>query len=183
MSAISPLDQSLVSDLRTTISGDVIVPGDDAYYSARAVWNGRIDRFPAAVVRVSSTDDVATAVEFAREQDLQIAVRSSGHHVTGSAVVDDGLVIDLSNLTEIDVFAPHGLPHSYITEKETRWLMFVHEPGLEQLWASVGSPADSWTIPDASKVEEQMNRVAKQIEQYGIEIVGDPFTADEHSSQ
>lgn len=81
------------------------------------------------------------------------------------------------------VFAPHGLPHSYITEEETRWLMFVHEPGLEQLWTSVGSPAASWTIPDDSEVEEQMNRVAEQIEQYGIEIVGDPLTDDEDSSQ
>lgn len=78
------------------------------------------------------------------------------------------------------VFAPHGLPHSYITDEETRWLMFVHEPGLEQLWASVGSPADSWTIPDDSEVEEQMNRLAEQLEQYGIEIVGDPLTAGEN---
>jgi hypothetical protein len=59
--------------------------------------------------------------------------------------------------------------------------MFVHEPGLEQLWASVGSPADSWTIPDDSELEEQMGRVAEQIEQYGIEIVGDPLTTGESS--
>ena len=77
------------------------------------------------------------------------------------------------------VFAPHGLPHSYITEEETRWLMFVHEPGLEQLWASVGRPADSWTIPDDSEVEEQMTRVVDQLDRYGIEIVGDPLTADD----
>lgn len=60
--------------------------------------------------------------------------------------------------------------------------MFVHEPGLEQLWASVGDPAGSWTIPDDSAVEEQMNRVAEQLERYGIEIVGDPLTASEDSS-
>lgn len=77
------------------------------------------------------------------------------------------------------VFAPHGLPHSYVTEEETRWLMFVHEPGLEQLWASVGRPAESWTIPDGSETEEQMARVAEQLERYGIEIVGDPLTADD----
>ncbi|WP_276274214.1 cupin domain-containing protein [Haloarcula litorea] len=81
------------------------------------------------------------------------------------------------------VFAPHGRPHSYLTEEETRWLMFVHEPGLEQLWASVGSPADTWTIPDDSEVEAQMNRVIEQLEQYGIEIVGDPLVADASSSQ
>lgn len=78
------------------------------------------------------------------------------------------------------VFAPHGLPHRYITEEETRWLMFVHEPGLERLWASVGSPADSLTIPDDSETDEQMNRVAEQAERYGIEIVGEPLVADEN---
>ncbi|WP_167768635.1 hypothetical protein [Haloarcula amylovorans] len=56
--------------------------------------------------------------------------------------------------------------------------MFVYEPGLEQLWASVGSPADSWTIPDDSEVEEQMNRVVEQLDRYGIEIVGDSLTID-----
>lgn len=75
------------------------------------------------------------------------------------------------------VFAPYGLPHSYLTEEETRWLMFVREPCLERLWASVGSPAESLTIPDDSEVDEQMNRVAEQLDRYGIEIVGDPLTA------
>lgn len=75
------------------------------------------------------------------------------------------------------VFAPRGLPHSYLTEEPTRWLMFVHEPGLEQLWASVGRSAESWTVPDDSEVDEQMNRVVEQLDRYGIEIVGDPLTA------
>lgn len=99
----SPLDRSSVSDLRTAVSGDVITPADEGYHEARAVWNGRIDRFPAAIVRVSSTDDVAAALGFAREHDRQIAVRGGGHHVTGSAVVDDGVVVDLSALTGVEV--------------------------------------------------------------------------------
>lgn len=74
------------------------------------------------------------------------------------------------------VFAPHGKPHSYITEAETRWLMFVHEPGLEQLWASAGRPAESWTMPDDSETEEQMNRAMDQLDRYGIEVVGEPLT-------
>lgn len=97
------LDQSLVSDLRSTVTGDVITPEDDSYHDARAVWNGRIDRFPAVIVRVSSTEDTAESISFARKHDLQLAVRGGGHHVTGSAVVDDGLVVDLSNLAEVDV--------------------------------------------------------------------------------
>jgi len=97
------LDESLVSDLRVAVAGDVITPGDEDYHDARALWNGRIDRFPAAIVRVISTDDVAAAIRFARENDRGIAVRGGGHHVTGSAVVDDGVVIDCSDLTEVDL--------------------------------------------------------------------------------
>lgn len=100
---IVSVDASLVSDLRAGVAGEVITPDDDAYHDARALWNGRIDRFPAIIVRVASTDDVAAAIEFAREQGLRIAVRGGGHHVTGSAVVDDGLVVDLSTLTEVAI--------------------------------------------------------------------------------
>ncbi len=97
------LDDSLVSDLRTAVAGDVITPGDEDYHDARALWNGRIDRYPAAIVRVTSTDDVAAAIRFARENDRGIAVRGGGHHVTGSAIVDDGVVIDCSGLTDVDL--------------------------------------------------------------------------------
>lgn len=76
------------------------------------------------------------------------------------------------------VFAPHGVPHSTLTEEETRWLMFVHKPGLEQLWASIGQPADSWNIPDDPGSDEEMNRLFEQLDHYGIEIVGDPLDPD-----
>jgi FAD/FMN-containing dehydrogenase len=99
----TPLPQSLVSELRAAVAGDVLVPDDEAYHDARGVWNGRIDRFPAVVVRVASADDVAAAIGFAREHDRRIAVRGGGHHVSGSAVVDDGVVIDLSDLTDVAV--------------------------------------------------------------------------------
>jgi FAD/FMN-containing dehydrogenase len=101
--ATTPLDQSHVSDLRAAVAGEVVVPGDERYHDVRAVWNGRIDRFPAAVVRVASADDVAATVRFARDHDREIAVRGGGHHVTGSAVVDDGVVVDCSDLTEVTV--------------------------------------------------------------------------------
>jgi FAD/FMN-containing dehydrogenase len=104
MSAITtPFDSSTVSELRTAVEGDVVTASDETYHEARAVWNGRIDRYPAAIVTVTSTDDVAAAIRFAREHDRQIAVRGGGHHVTGSAVVDDGIVIDCSALTDVAV--------------------------------------------------------------------------------
>jgi FAD/FMN-containing dehydrogenase len=100
-----PLEETLVSDLRAAVAGDVVVPGDEAYDGARALWNGRIDHHPAAVVRVTSTDDVAATLRFARDHGRELSVRGGGHHVTGSAVVDDGIVVDLSNLTDVSVDA------------------------------------------------------------------------------
>ncbi|WP_380676289.1 FAD-binding oxidoreductase [Salinigranum sp. GCM10025319] len=103
MSLITPIDESLVSELRSDVSGRVVTPDDEAYHAVRAVWNGRIDRFPAVFVQVESTDDVAAAIRFAREHELPISVRGGGHHVTGSAVVDGSLVVDLAELTAVDL--------------------------------------------------------------------------------
>ncbi|KTG08543.1 hypothetical protein AUR64_17865 [Haloprofundus marisrubri] len=77
------------------------------------------------------------------------------------------------------VYAPHGVAHTYFTHEEIHWLMFVHEPGLERLWASVGRPAESWEISDDSEVDEQMERVFEQLDRYEIELVGDPLTPEE----
>ena len=105
MSSITTIDESLASELRADVSGRVVTPDDEAYHDVRAVWNGRIDRFPAAFVQVGSTDDVATAIRFAREHEFPISVRGGGHHVTGSDVADGSLVVDLSELTAVDLDA------------------------------------------------------------------------------
>lgn len=95
--------ESLVADLRAAVGGDVITSEDAAYEDACSLWNGAVDRRPALVVRATSTDDVATAVTFAREHDLQLGVRGGGHHVTGCALVDDGLVVDLTEMAEVAI--------------------------------------------------------------------------------
>ncbi len=89
--------------LRERIHGTVVVPGDDGYDDARTVWNGMIDRRPAAIVRVADVDDVQVAVAFGRAQHLPIAVRGGGHNVAGNGTVDGGLVIDLAALDAVDV--------------------------------------------------------------------------------
>ena len=83
--------------------GDVIAPDDDGYDGARAVWNGTVDRRPRLIARCSGTADVAAAVRFARDRDLEIAVRGGGHNVAGTAVCDDGIVIDLSAMRAVTV--------------------------------------------------------------------------------
>jgi FAD/FMN-containing dehydrogenase len=83
--------------------GVLIGPDHHDYDAARAVWNGNVDRRPRLIARCSGTADVAAAVRFAREADLEIAVRGGGHNVAGTAVCEDGLVIDLSAMRAVSV--------------------------------------------------------------------------------
>ena len=88
--------------------GKLISARDAEYDAARAVWNGAIDRRPRLIARCSSTADVAAAVRFARDRDLEIAVRGGGHNVAGTAVCDDGIVIDLSAMRAVKVDVASG---------------------------------------------------------------------------
>jgi hypothetical protein len=83
--------------------GSVIGSDHDVYDDARAVWNATVDRRPRLIARCSGTADVAAAVRFARDHDLEIAVRGGGHNVAGTAVCDDGIVIDLSGMRAVSV--------------------------------------------------------------------------------
>jgi len=92
-----------VAILRRSVRGDVVLPGDVAYDQARKVWNGMVDRHPAAVVYCAGSDDVIAAVNFARSQSLLVAVRAGGHNIGGASVCDGGLVIDLSRMKQIEI--------------------------------------------------------------------------------
>ena len=85
-----------LGDLRACLQGDVILPDDNGYHSARRVWNGMIDTYPAMIIRCANRADVAQAVQFARLQQLPVAIRSGGHSVCGQSVCEGGIVIDLS---------------------------------------------------------------------------------------
>ena len=92
-----------VEKLRPRFRGALLRPGQGGYDQARRVWNGAIDRRPALVARCADADDVAEAVRFARERDLPVSVRGGGHAVAGHAVVEDGLMIDLSPMNAVAV--------------------------------------------------------------------------------
>jgi FAD/FMN-containing dehydrogenase len=92
-----------LGDFRASLHGALILPEDDGYHSARRVWNGMIDNYPAMIIRCATRADVALAVEFARLQQLPVAVRGGGHSVSGQSVCDEGIVIDLSQMKGIRV--------------------------------------------------------------------------------
>ncbi len=90
-------------ELDTQIGGTVVYPGDADYDTTRALWNGMIDKRPAAIARCASTDDIVAAVNFARENGFALSVRGGGHNAAGNAVCDDGLVIYLSEMRSVRV--------------------------------------------------------------------------------
>ncbi|HKR71294.1 MAG TPA: FAD-binding oxidoreductase [Streptosporangiaceae bacterium] len=90
-------------ELASGLRGELIMPGDPGYDGARAVYNGMIDKHPAAIARCRDAADVITCVRFAREHGVEIAVRGGGHNAAGLGVWDDALVIDLSQLRSTTV--------------------------------------------------------------------------------
>lgn len=101
--ATATLDASALSTFREDFAGEIVLPEDAAYDAARIVWNGMIDRRPAIVVQPTGVADVLTALRFAREQGLEIAVRSGGHSIPGFSTCDGGIVIDLSSMRGVRV--------------------------------------------------------------------------------
>ncbi len=101
------LDDAALAALRGRVRGTVLTPGVEGYDAARTVWNAMIDRRPAVIVRCAGAADVRAAVDFARETGARLAVRGGGHNIAGSAVCDDGVMIDLSPMqsVRIDPFA------------------------------------------------------------------------------
>jgi FAD/FMN-containing dehydrogenase len=90
-------------DLGSAYTGEALRPGDPAYDEARALFNGMIDRRPALIARCSSTEDVVAAIALARREGLPLSVYGGGHGVTGSAVCEGGVMIDLRGMAAIEV--------------------------------------------------------------------------------
>jgi FAD/FMN-containing dehydrogenase len=106
-----PVAESL-AELRRSLAGEVISPDDAGYDVARRSFNALVDRRPAAIARCAGPADVATAFDFARAHELEIAVRGGGHNPAGHCVCDRGLVIDLSQLRAVEVDAEARIARS-----------------------------------------------------------------------
>lgn len=92
-----------IDEFKTHFRGEVILPEDADYNEVRQIWNAMIDRKPSLIARCTSPEDVVRAIEFGRTQNLLISIRGGGHNIAGNAVCDDGLMIDLSLMKEVQV--------------------------------------------------------------------------------
>ncbi len=157
-------DSALVADLAAQLTGSVLRPEDAKYDSARALYNGLIDRRPALIVRCRTTDDVVAALAFARSAGLEVSIRGGGHNVAGRAVTEGGVMIDLAELKGIaidperrtataqggvlwgelnDAAAEHGLAVTGGVVSSTGIAGYTLGGGLGWLMAKYGLAADN----------------------------------------
>ena len=97
------ISKEVVDEFKNSLRGNLVGPKDGGYDEARKVHNGMIDKRPAMIVQCACVTDIIASVNFARKSKLLVAVRGAGHNVAGSAVCDDGIVIDLSCMKGIRI--------------------------------------------------------------------------------
>lgn len=90
------LDTVAVEKFKASLQGELLLPADSGYDSARAIWNAMIDQRPALIARCLGVADVITSVNFAREQNFTLSIKGGGHNISGLALCDGGLMLDMS---------------------------------------------------------------------------------------
>src|SRR5918995_1106195 len=103
LSHAEPLDEAAMRTFYSNVRGQVILPDDAIYKEARTVFYGGFDRHPAAIVRVKDASDIARVVSLARESGLELAIRSGGHSVAGHSTTEGGIVLDLSEMKNLEI--------------------------------------------------------------------------------
>src|SRR5438045_8796519 len=93
------------AELRPKLRGALLLPADPGYDESRSIWNAMIDRRPAAIARCLGVADVVTCVNFAREHHLPLAIKGGGHNISGLAVADGALMLDMSAMRGVWVDA------------------------------------------------------------------------------
>ncbi len=106
------IEPKALEDLKAKVRGGVLVPGGPGYDDARSVWNGMIDRRPAAIARCLGLADVVACVNFAREHGVQISIKGGGHNISGLAVCDGGLMLDMSLMRGVWVDEQRRVAHA-----------------------------------------------------------------------
>jgi FAD/FMN-containing dehydrogenase len=136
----SVLGAPAIEEFQKSLRGQLIRPGDAGYDEARMVWNGMINKRPALIARCAGAADVINAVNFARDNNLLLAVRGGGHNMPGTCVADGGLVIDLSRMNSIRV---DPLRQTARAEGGTKWGDFDRETQTFGLACTGGTNCDT----------------------------------------
>ena len=106
------LPKEKIDDLRARHRGPVLLAGDPGFDDSRTVWNGRIDRRPALILRCLGVADVVTGVNFARTNGLAICVKGGGHNIAGLAVADGAVMLDLGLMRGVFVDPAARIAHA-----------------------------------------------------------------------
>ncbi len=132
----APLAAGAVQELRDAVRGDVLTPGDPGYDEARPIWNGMFDDVrPALLVRCAGAADVMRAVELARSEDLEIAVRGGSHSLPGFSTTDGGIVIDLGPMRGVRL---DPVTRRVVAQPGLQWRDLDHETQAFGLAATGG---------------------------------------------
>jgi FAD/FMN-containing dehydrogenase len=134
------IKEAAVEKFRGGLRGQLLAPGAAVYDDARKVWNGMFDRRPALIARCAGPADVIAAVNFARENRLQVAVRGGGHSFPGHSVCDGGFVIDLSPMKGIRV---DPIARTARAQAGAKWLDVDHETQVFGLGTTGGTASDT----------------------------------------
>src|SRR5437763_11306658 len=122
------LDTPSAEALRAVFSGEILAPDDAGYDHARRIHNGLIDKRPRLIAHCLHTADVVDAVNFGRDQGLEVSVRGGGHNVAGRAVTEGGLMIDLAPMkgTYVDPTRGTARAQGGVTWREYNRATHVH---------------------------------------------------------
>nr|WP_217645433.1 FAD-dependent oxidoreductase [Oceanisphaera psychrotolerans] len=137
---MTTFSQNTVTALKEAVTGSVVLPDDASYNELRQIWNATIDRHPAIIVQCAEAEDVPRALHFAREQGLEVSVRGAGHNIAGNAVCEGGIMIDMSNMTQVRVDAVKKIAY---VQPGAGWVILTRPPSSmvwPRHWASTPLP-------------------------------------------
>jgi FAD/FMN-containing dehydrogenase len=133
------IDPQLLEGLTSSLSGDALRPGDEGYEEARWIKNLAFDRRPGLIVRAASEDDVVKTVNFARDNGVELAVRSGGHSFPGHSAIEGGILLDLAGLDQLEIDAEQRLGHAGAGVTAAAYSVAAFEHGLATPFGDTGS--------------------------------------------
>lgn len=133
------MSPSVISGLRSLVSCRVITPGDDGYDASRSLFLSWLDRRPAAIVQVTTAEEIGKVVVFAQEKGIELSVRSGGHSGAGHSVCEGGIVIDLSQMNRIEIDAPGRTAWAETGMTAGQYIAATSEHGLATGFGDTGT--------------------------------------------